>query len=236
MLMLVLLVTVVVASAQNITKVLDGEPQFSSLNKLLSETGVADEINIRKSITVLAPDNSVLDPIVSNLRGKTSPEQLGDIVRYHVLLQYFDIPELRQIVDKGTTQVTTLYQATGRPAGILGFVNITKTKGGSLDVTTPAGEHPSSSTIVKSIKQIPYNMSIFQLSAVLMPVGVLTEATPPTPVPVPSPVTAPESAPALSPALSCSSCTCSNSSPYSCSSAYAFPYSCSSIKSTCSSI
>ncbi|KAJ7545590.1 hypothetical protein O6H91_08G002300 [Diphasiastrum complanatum] len=197
--MVVLFLMLVVASAQNITKILAAEPQFSTLNKLLSETGVAEEINSRKSLTVLAPDNSVLDPIVANLGPKISTQQLADILRYHCLLQYFDIPELHQII-KGTTQVTTLYQTTGRAPGTLGFVNITDAKGGSLVVSTPVAANLSHATIVKSVKQIPYNLSIFELSSVIVPVGVLTQTPPPTPAPVLSPVKAP--APGPSPTLS----------------------------------
>ncbi|KAL2609845.1 hypothetical protein R1flu_028418 [Riccia fluitans] len=81
-------------STFNVTTLLDGFPDFSALNQLLTSTKVADEINSRQSLTILAVTNGVL----SAFQGSNPNTDLSDVLRYHVLLQFFDLDELQILV------------------------------------------------------------------------------------------------------------------------------------------
>lgn len=107
----------------NITKMLAGQPRFSVLREMLSSLGVAAEINGRKSVTLLAPANNVMRAFRTN-NNKTDAIKITDLLRFHVLLTYFDIAELRALKTTNYTSVTTLLQTTGRASGNNGFVNI----------------------------------------------------------------------------------------------------------------
>ncbi|KAJ7297438.1 hypothetical protein O6H91_14G070100 [Diphasiastrum complanatum] len=195
------------AGDQNITTILDNYPQCSTFNNLLSKTGVASEINARNTITVLVPDNSVLDPFINSLGNKATDQQLADMLRYNVLLSYYDSTQLQQI-SNGTTLTPTLYQTTGRAVGQYGTVNITDEKGGKVGLGMPVSGGTLQTQIVKSMKDISFNISVLQISNVLVPEGVFSPVPAPAPVPVsppapaPAPVVAPTTAPKAGPSSS----------------------------------
>jgi uncharacterized surface protein with fasciclin (FAS1) repeats len=121
------------AAGQNVTEVLSHHPNYSTLMRMLVATGVAAEINIRSSLTLLCPDNAILDPVVAQ-NANSSLQQLGDVLRYHVLLQYLDMTELKNM-NNGSGLVTTLYQTTGRAQGTDGFVNVSDLPNGAVQVS-----------------------------------------------------------------------------------------------------
>ncbi len=180
-------VAVTTINAQNVTEVLAAYPNYSTFNRLLSATGVIDEVESRNSLTFLLPPNSVLDPFVAS-HSNLPLSEVGDVIRYHILLQYLDATEV-QSVTNGSGLVTTLYQTTGRAAGQDGFVNITDEANGDILVgpISSSGSTPQVS-IITNVTQIPYNYSFFQISGVLVPVGL--GAAPPSPPPATAPVPA----------------------------------------------
>ncbi|OAE28464.1 hypothetical protein AXG93_115s1550 [Marchantia polymorpha subsp. ruderalis] len=107
----------------NITKMLAGQPRFSVLREMLSSLGVAAEINGRKSVTLLAPANNVMRAFRTN-NNKTDAIKITDLLRFHVLLTYFDMAELRALKTTNYTSVTTLLQTTGRASGNNGDLKI----------------------------------------------------------------------------------------------------------------
>nr|BAE75863.1 putative fasciclin-like arabinogalactan protein [Salicornia europaea] len=172
LLLLTLTLTPTTTHAHNITKILAKFPDFSSFNHYLTTTHLAPEINTRQTITVLAIDNAAM----ASLTSKHLPiSTLKNILSLHVLLDYFGAKKLHQITD-GSALAATMYQATGSAPGTAGFVNITDLKGGKVGfaATNPASDEGDSdstpslnSTFIKSLKEIPYNISVIQISHIL---------------------------------------------------------------------
>lgn len=149
-------------TAHNITRILAKSPEFSTFNHYLTLTHLASEINNRQTITVCAVDNSAMDALLS----KHLPiSTIKNVLSLHILLDYFGAKKLHQITD-GTALAATMYQATGSAPGTAGFVNITDLKGGKVGFGAQDSGTLSSS-FVKSIKEIPYNISVIQISHIL---------------------------------------------------------------------
>ncbi|CAI9101595.1 OLC1v1038959C1 [Oldenlandia corymbosa var. corymbosa] len=164
-----------IANSSNITEVLAGFPDYSEFNKYLSETKLADEINSRQTITVLALSNGAMGTLVSAAKNEIS--KIKAELSLHVVLDYFDPSKLHDISD-GSVLSTTLYQTTGNAPGNLGSVNITDLKGGKVGFGGASPGSPLNSTYVKPVKQIPYNVSVIEISAPIIVPQVLDAAGP----------------------------------------------------------
>ncbi|GLJ45220.1 hypothetical protein SUGI_0951780 [Cryptomeria japonica] len=153
--------------AHNITKILNGIPDCSEFNKYLTQTKLADEINSRTTITVLVLNNAAMADITSKNLGLAA---IKNILSLHVLLDYFDGQKLHDI-NNGSALSTTLYQTTGNAEGNSGFLNITDIKGGKVGfgAVTPGSKSKLDSTFVKSLKEVPYNISVLEISKAIMP-------------------------------------------------------------------
>uniref|UniRef100_A0A5B6ZTD7 Putative fasciclin-like arabinogalactan protein 4 n=1 Tax=Davidia involucrata TaxID=16924 RepID=A0A5B6ZTD7_DAVIN len=165
--------------AVNITNLLSSYPDFSDFTNLLTTTSVAADLTHRSSLTLLVVPNSFLRS--SDLTHR-SPSNLGDVIRYHVLLEYLSWPDIRQIPAAGEL-VTTLYQTTGRATNNFGSVNITRNPTtNAVSVRSPAAYSPSNATILTLIKTLPYNVSIFSVNSLIVPYGfdlMASETRPP---------------------------------------------------------
>lgn len=161
------------ASASNITEILSGYPEYSEFSDLLTQTKLADEINSREPVTVCVLPNGAL----SSFTGKYPLSVVKNILALHVLLDYFDAPKLHKI-SEGSVLSTTLYQTTGNAAGNLGFVNITDLRGGKVGFGSGVPGSPLDSTFTKSVKQIPYNLSVIEVSKAIAPSAILTAPAP----------------------------------------------------------
>ncbi|XP_058737229.1 fasciclin-like arabinogalactan protein 10 [Vicia villosa] len=170
---LLLLSITTTISAHNITEILSDNPDYSQYNNFLSQTKLADEINSRQTITVLVLNNAAFSSITS----KHPLSVVKKVLSLLILLDYFDNSKLHQITN-GTTLSTTLLQTTGNAQGNIGSVNITDLKGGKVGFgsATPGSKLDSSYT--KSIKQIPYNISVLEISAPIIAPGILTAPPP----------------------------------------------------------
>jgi hypothetical protein len=174
----------VATSAFNITTILAAFPDYSQLNDWLSRTGVAEEINNRTTLTVLAPNNAVLGGYLSGIpNAYTDPSKVGDTLRYHVLLGYYGITELQQLPGNGTS-VTTLLQTTGRANQSQGFVTLYN-NGTSYLVGHEIPDSYGNETILTNITHVDYVYSVLQVSALLSPAPPAL----PSPTPAPSPLT-----------------------------------------------
>lgn len=175
-----LLVVVLLAPATtafNITKILKKHPEFSTFNQYLTETHLANEINHRQTITILALDNSAMSSLLS--KGLTL-FTLRNVLSLHVLVDYYGAKKLHQITD-GTTVTASLFQSSGDADGNSGYVNITDMHGGKV-AFAPADTGDLNSFFVKTLVEMPYNLSVIQISA------VLDSATAEAPTPEPSKV------------------------------------------------
>ncbi|XP_010497131.1 PREDICTED: fasciclin-like arabinogalactan protein 1 [Camelina sativa] len=157
----ILLLLTTQTHAHNVTRLLANHPSFSSFSHYLTQTHLADEINRRTTITVCAVDNAAMAALTS--KGYTI-STLKNILSLHVLLDYFGTKKLHQIRD-GSALAATMFQATGAAPGTTGFVNITDLRGGKVGFGPDGGD--LSSFFVKSIEEVPYNISIIQISRVL---------------------------------------------------------------------
>ncbi|KAI3731916.1 hypothetical protein L1987_63108 [Smallanthus sonchifolius] len=162
-----------VVTAHNITAILSEFPEYSEFNSYLSQTKLADEINSRETITVLVLNNGA----VSALVGKHPLSVIKGVLSLHILLDYYDNKKLHAISD-GTTLSTTLYQTTGNAPGNVGFVNITDLKGGKVGFGSAVPGSKLDSSYTKSVKQIPYNISVLEINEPIIAPGILTAPAP----------------------------------------------------------
>ncbi|XP_021756231.1 fasciclin-like arabinogalactan protein 10 [Chenopodium quinoa] len=157
--------------AHNITEILSSDPSLSEFNSYLTQTKLDDEINSRQTITVLALDNGAMSTLTS---GKPL-SVVKNILSLHVLLDYYDPKKLHSIAN-GTVLTTTLYQTTGSASAQEGQVNITDLKAGSVGFGSGQSGSKLNSTYLKSVKQIPYNISVLEISAPIIAPALLTAA------------------------------------------------------------
>ncbi|CAN6466491.1 unnamed protein product [Victoria cruziana] len=171
--MALVMVAATAVGGHNITEMLASSPEYSLYNDALTRTKLADEINSRTTITVLVLPNAVM----SSLLAKNPLPVIKNVLSLLVLLDYYDEKKLHDI-SEGTTLSTTIYQTTGQAQGNLGFVNITDLRGGKVGFGSAAPGSPLDSTFTKSVKQIPYNISVLEVSAPVIAPGVLTAPAP----------------------------------------------------------
>ncbi|KAM3320853.1 fasciclin-like arabinogalactan protein 2 [Capsicum chacoense] len=166
------------SSAHNITRILAKHPEFSTFNQYLSLTHLASEINRRLTITVCAVDNPAMDDLLDK---HMSIYTLKNVLSFHVFADYFGSKQLHRIT-KGTTLTATLFQATGEAPGTSGYVNITNLKGKKVGFATEDNDGHFSANFVKSVQEIPYNISVIQIS------NIITSAAAEAPVAAPADV------------------------------------------------
>ncbi|CAA7408190.1 unnamed protein product [Spirodela intermedia] len=184
------------ASAFNITRILEHNAGFGTFNSYLTQTELADEINRRETLTVLAVD----DAAAAALSGQPL-DVVRKVLSVHVILDYYDVPKLQHL-HKKTALVTTLFQSTGLATGQMGFLNVSVSAAGVTLGSAVAGAGPAAQ-LVKPVAAQPYNISVLQVSSVIFPPGIqntnYTAIPPPPPPPpaaaTPEPAPAPESSP-----------------------------------------
>ncbi|KAE9467625.1 hypothetical protein C3L33_00446, partial [Rhododendron williamsianum] len=153
-------------NAFNITHILGKYPDFSTFNNYLTQTQLAAAINSRQTLTILAVDNAGISP----LSGKPADE-LKKILSVHVVLDYFDDPKLKKL-SKKTSLLTTLFQSSGQATGQQGFVNVTNLSTGSVVFGSGVKGSALGANLVKSVDAEPYNISVLQISTVIIPPGI----------------------------------------------------------------
>ncbi|XP_023904324.1 fasciclin-like arabinogalactan protein 2 [Quercus suber] len=163
------------SNAHNITQILAQHPEFSTFNHYLTITHLASEINRRLTITVLAVDNAAMSSLLSK---HLSVYTIKNVLSLHVLVDYFGSKKLHQITN-GSALTSSMFQATGSAPGSSGYVNVTDLKGGKVGFGAEDDNGNLDAVYVKSVKEIPYNISVLQISQVL----TSTEAEAPTPGP-----------------------------------------------------
>ncbi|XP_047965034.1 fasciclin-like arabinogalactan protein 2 [Salvia hispanica] len=138
------------SEAHDITRILESDTLFSTFNNYLSTTGLAAEINSGSSLTVCAVDNDAMSSLLSH---QYPLPTLKNILSLNVFTDYFDAKKLHRISD-GSTTTSTLFQAN---------VKITSLRGGKVGFA-PVDFSDPIATFVKSINEIPYNISVIQIS------------------------------------------------------------------------
>ncbi|XP_024543974.1 fasciclin-like arabinogalactan protein 14 [Selaginella moellendorffii] len=161
------------AKTFNITKELEGHPNFSEFNDALTESGLARSINARRSITVCVLTNSQMKSLKATLgNGSTDIKRVAAFIRPLILLTFIDPsnPHTARSIN-GSQQVSSMYQAAGTAISDQGIANLTRTKKGSgLEIVTAGG---SNTTITKAVRTIGFDLSIVQVSNYVAPDGVV---------------------------------------------------------------
>ncbi|KAI4380204.1 hypothetical protein MLD38_006423 [Melastoma candidum] len=195
-LMAILLISSIATTthAFNITRLLDGFPEFSSFNGYLTQTELFRQINHRKTITVLAVDNDA----IGALSGRPL-DAIQRILSNHVILDYYDQIKLEGLKRRSTI-VTTMFQATGIAQQMQGFLNVSKTDGNIYFGSAMKGASQDSK-LVKYVAAQPFDISIIQISSPIIAPGIdvtnpdLVRPPPPPPKKSPAGSKSPAEAP-----------------------------------------
>ncbi|TVU10933.1 hypothetical protein EJB05_44488 [Eragrostis curvula] len=162
------------ATKYNITKILAQYKEFSKFNAMLSATRLANDINRRQTITVLAVDNAGMAAL-----DHYSKQTQRHILSLHVLVDYYGEKKLKK---GGNTASSTLFMTSGIASESSGYVNITHKSGKVNFQTDDADDSSKPSQYVKSIKEYPYDIAVLQVSS------IISSAEAEAPVPPPAPV------------------------------------------------
>ncbi|CAD6251016.1 unnamed protein product [Miscanthus lutarioriparius] len=173
------------ATAFNVTRLLGEFSDFTTFNNLLSQTKLAEDINRRQTITVLAVDNSAAGGISS-----LPSDVQRKVLSMHVVLDYYDTAKLGAIKNHSAL-LTTMFQSSGQATDRMGFLNFTKRSDGVMVFGSAQPGAQMTSHMVKSVASRPYNISVLQVSAPIVPPGVggsadSGKATAPAPAPAPA--------------------------------------------------
>uniref|UniRef100_A0ACD5YYD4 Uncharacterized protein n=1 Tax=Avena sativa TaxID=4498 RepID=A0ACD5YYD4_AVESA len=154
-------------AAHNITAILAARRDMAAFSGLLTATGLADDINERNTITVLAVSDADMAPLKAR---HLSREALRHVLSLHVLVDYYDRAKLHRLPG-GSAVVSTLFQASGDAPGSAGMVEISERRGGSVAfVPQEDGDHDVHAPavlFVKSVHEAPYNISVLQVGAIM---------------------------------------------------------------------
>ncbi|KAI4316233.1 hypothetical protein L6164_024232 [Bauhinia variegata] len=160
--------------AFNITRLLGQYPEFGAFNQYIIDSKLVGQINGRRTITVLAIDNSSIASISSR-----SKDAIKAIISTHVILDYYDEKKLMDL--QGSSAIlTTLYQASGIAIRRQGFINVAVFDGEVVFGSAVKGA-PLNSKLVKTVATQPYNISVLQVTAPIIPPGI--DAQSPWPAP-----------------------------------------------------
>jgi Fasciclin domain len=158
---------IVSAAAFDIAEILKSESNdYTTFTKLLTDTKLADEINNRQTITVLALNNGAIGAITSlpsNLQKK--------VLSLHVILDYYDPIKLNALKQK-TTLLTTLFQASGQATGQMGFLNYTELSNEKQVFGSAVPGAPLDSNLITVVAARPYNISVIEVSKAIIPPGL----------------------------------------------------------------
>ncbi|KGN60156.1 fasciclin-like arabinogalactan protein 14 [Cucumis sativus] len=182
------------ASAFNITKLLSQFPDFTNFNDLLTQTKLADDINSRKTITILAVDNGA----ISGISGKPL-DVMKRILSVHVILDYYDVQKLGKLSSDNTTVLTTLYQTSGTATNEQGFLKVTLINEGEVAFKSAVKGATADSKLVKSVVSQPYNIVVLQITSPIQVPGIDTKPTNSTTAPPPSKSSSPAGSPKEAP-------------------------------------
>ncbi|KAL2318285.1 hypothetical protein Fmac_032161 [Flemingia macrophylla] len=155
----------------DVTKILGQYPKFSTLNKYLTETKLAEQINSRNTITILAVDDDGASAIASK-----SPEAIKAIISTHVVLDYFDSKKLVEAIGS-QQQLTTLYQSSGLAVNNQGFIKVSLIGEGAIAFGSAVSGAPTGEAeLVGTVMSEPYNISILQVTKFIVAPGIDSKA------------------------------------------------------------
>ncbi|KAB2611591.1 fasciclin-like arabinogalactan protein 10 [Pyrus ussuriensis x Pyrus communis] len=168
------------SSMFNITQILNKYPEFSIFNDYLTRTQVCDQINERRTLTILVPNNEAMYSLVGQ-----PMDMIRKVLSTQVVLDYYTISKFHNLPVSQSTRIITLLEASDKPSGQQGFVNVTN--GDTISIVSAVGSDQAA--IVRDIASDEnYYISVVQISKVIMPSGFISPSSSPSPsVSSPSP-------------------------------------------------
>ncbi|KHN16466.1 Fasciclin-like arabinogalactan protein 14 [Glycine soja] len=139
----------------DITKLLGEYPEYAQFNKYLTETKLADQINSRNAVTVLALD----DAAMASLSGK-SQDAVKAILSTHVLVNFYDEKKLME-AEGSRTKVETLFQSSGVAKPNQGYIYVALINEGEIAFGSAAAapNAPFEVVLVRSVTSQPDTVS-----------------------------------------------------------------------------
>ncbi|TKY74645.1 Fasciclin arabinogalactan protein 8 [Spatholobus suberectus] len=159
--------------ALDITKLLGQHPEYARFNKYLTETKLADQINSRKAVTVLALD----DAAMASLSGE-SAEAVKAILSTHVLVDFYDEKKLME-AQGSRSQVETLFQSSGAAKNKEGYIYVALINEGEIAFGSAAAAPgaPFEVVLVRTVTMEPGAVSVLQVSKPIVAPGIIGAST-----------------------------------------------------------
>ncbi|KAL9439798.1 hypothetical protein AB3S75_018634 [Citrus x aurantiifolia] len=171
----------------DIIKILSNHPNLLAFSDLLSQTKLNEAINKRKTITVLAVDNSSIGGLSDR-----PVDEIKNILSVHVILDYYDVNKLKKLPK--TSSWTTMFQSTGNANDKQGYINCTRLPGEQFVFGSAVKDSPPVAKFVKSVFSQPFNISVLQVSQPIVAPGLGDVILPPPPPPYTPPPAMPPKA------------------------------------------
>ncbi|GAA0184819.1 cell adhesion molecule [Lithospermum erythrorhizon] len=186
--------------AENVTQILQGYPDLSKMTEVLSQPDVAKAMSIQPAVTILGLDNDIMDTLSAGKRA----EEVTDIVKSHVILDYYDDMKLRNQPLNKAQEVVNLYQSSGSSQYGQGLTKLKRTPEGVFFYSTSRNSSRNDAKFVEKIYSRQFNVSIIKIDHQIYINGLnddMAPVLPPLPPPVKknSPAEAPEELVAESP-------------------------------------
>jgi len=182
-------------SAFNITRLLGRHPELSTFNDYLTQTQISQQINSRNTITVLVVHNKAM----AGISGKPL-DVIKMILSLHVVLDYYDVQKLTTLPNR-TTILTTLFQSSGVAENQQGFLNASLINEGEIAFGSAEKGSNLTAKLVTSVAAQPYNISVLQITSLILPPGIVLAAPSPSNLPpkADTPAATPKKSPATPP-------------------------------------
>ncbi|KAK8963332.1 Fasciclin-like arabinogalactan protein 10 [Platanthera guangdongensis] len=155
-------------NGHNITAILDSFPEYSIYNSYMTQTKVADEVNSRETVTCLVLPNAAM----SALAAKQSLAAIKNALRILVLLDYYDPQKLHDIPQGDNPHHHSLpdHRQRSRKPGLCQHHGCTR-RSRRFRPASPGSKLASDYT--KSVRQMPYNISVLEISSPIVFPGLL---------------------------------------------------------------
>lgn len=157
-------------SAFNITKILTQHPDLRTYNDFLIQTQLAHQINDLQIATVLVVDNGAMSTISNR-----PTDVIKKVLSLHVVLDYYDVQKFQHLPNH-TATLTTLFQSSGEASGQQGYLNATDVSTGGVSIAWGAGSGVGAN-VVKAVVSQPYNLSVVQISTLIIPSTIINNSS-----------------------------------------------------------
>ncbi|XP_027356886.1 fasciclin-like arabinogalactan protein 3 [Abrus precatorius] len=150
----------------DITKLLGQYPEFSLLNKYLTDTKLAEQINSRIGVTILAVDDQAL----SSLSGE-SLETIKAILSSNILANYYD--EKKLVEAQGAhSKVETLFQSSGLAKNNQGYIYVYLVGEGAVAFGSAVNDEPTDVELMGTVMTQPETVSIMHITRPIVAPGI----------------------------------------------------------------